>query len=216
MRLKQLSSLLENVRPFQRPKIVYEQYSTSAHIAANILHKIFTDFDEDLGSLSVADLGSGAGIFTVGAAALGAGYVLAVDLDSEAILDTKQNLDIIDEQFDDLSSSVELIQADVRNEQMFAAFEKKFDVVVMNPPFGTKREQGIDMIFLQRALQLSTEAVYSLHKSATRKYIVNKFEKVGINATVLSQIRFDLPQTYKCHKQATRDIDVDFIKFTFD
>jgi predicted RNA methylase len=30
---------------------------------------------------------------------------------------------------------------------------KKIDVVIMNPPFGTKKK-GIDMIFLQKALQV--------------------------------------------------------------
>lgn len=38
----------------------------------------------------------------------------------------------------------------------------------MNPPFGTKNNEGIDMKFLETALKLSNNAVYSLHKTSTR------------------------------------------------
>ncbi|CAM9502521.1 unnamed protein product, partial [Choristocarpus tenellus] len=42
------------------------------------------------------------------------------------------------------------------------------DTVIMNPPFGT-RNSGIDMIFLEQALQVASTAVYSMHKSSTRQ-----------------------------------------------
>lgn len=44
------------------------------------------------------------------------------------------------------------------------------DVVIMNPPFGTRRK-GADMDFLRAAFRLATESVYSLHKSSTRAHI---------------------------------------------
>lgn len=47
-------------------------------------------------------------------------------------------------------------------------FYKQFDTVLMNPPFGTKHNEGIDMKFLEVALKLSNNAVYSLHKTSTR------------------------------------------------
>lgn len=31
------------------------------------------------------------------------------------------------------------------------AFARKFDTVILNPPFGTKHNKGIDMLFLQQA-----------------------------------------------------------------
>jgi predicted RNA methylase len=31
---------------------------------------------------------------------------------------------------------------------------KAFDTVVLNPPFGTKQNKGIDMIFLQQAINV--------------------------------------------------------------
>ena len=44
------------------------------------------------------------------------------------------------------------------------------DVVVMNPPFGT-RKKGADMEFLRAAFRLAKESVYSLHKRSTRAHV---------------------------------------------
>ena len=51
-----------------------------------------------------------------------------------------------------------------------------FDVVIMNPPFGTKHNTGLDVIFLKQALKVKAKnyleigkVIFSLHKSSTRK-----------------------------------------------
>ncbi|AQK80520.1 S-adenosyl-L-methionine-dependent methyltransferase superfamily protein [Zea mays] len=54
------------------------------------------------------------------------------------------------------------------------------DTVVMNPPFGTRRN-GADMEFLSMALQVASQAVYSLHKTSTREHI-KKAALRGFNA----------------------------------
>ena len=47
-----------------------------------------------------------------------------------------------------------------------------FDTVIMNPPFGTKKETtGHDVRFLERAVLMARTAVYSLHKSSTRRFL---------------------------------------------
>lgn len=46
--------------------------------------------------------------------------------------------------------------------------EMPFDVIVMNPPFGTKKNIGVDARFVQIALKYAP-VVYSLHKTSTRK-----------------------------------------------
>lgn len=43
-----------------------------------------------------------------------------------------------------------------------------FDTVVMNPPFGTKHNAGMDMKFLAAGVNLANSRVYSLHKTSTR------------------------------------------------
>lgn len=49
-----------------------------------------------------------------------------------------------------------------------------FDTVVMNPPFGTKHNAGMDMKFLLAGINIANTAVYSLHKSSTRYCIFIK------------------------------------------
>ena len=56
----------------------------------------------------------------------------------------------------------------------FPRLDVKFDTVVMNPPFGTKNNEGIDMLFLEAGLARCSGAVYSFHKSSTRDYIVKR------------------------------------------
>ena len=50
------------------------------------------------------------------------------------------------------------------------------DTVVMNPPFGT-RKKGADMGFLRAALGVAKRAVYSLHKTSTRREQVLMFHR---------------------------------------
>lgn len=89
----------------------------------------------------------------------------------------------------------------------------KFDVVVMNPPFGTKHNKGLDLLFLEKGIKLATRAVYSLHKTSTREHVLKKGEAWGTKPQVLAELRYDLPATYKHHKKASVDIQVDFIRF---
>lgn len=57
----------------ERPKIQYEQYPTSAHLAARVLHVAQETFDDIEGRV-VADFGCGCGILGIGASLLGAWY----------------------------------------------------------------------------------------------------------------------------------------------
>lgn len=83
----------------------------------------------------------------------------------------------------------------------------------MNPPFGTKNNAGTDMKFLEVAMKLSSNVVYSLHKSSTRDYVLSKAAQLGAEGKVIAELRYDLPRAYKFHKKASVDIQVDFIRF---
>lgn len=89
---------------------------------------------------------------------------------------------------------------------------KAFDTVIMNPPFGT-REKGADLVFLKMALSLATKAVYSLHKTSTRKRVIAMAKQLGVHSKVIAELRFDLPASYKFHKQNSVDVEVDLIRF---
>jgi predicted RNA methylase len=83
----------------------------------------------------------------------------------------------------------------------------------MNPPFGTKIK-GIDAVFLNVAFSIAKRSVYSLHKTSTRAFIVKKAETMGWKAQVVAELRYDLPKSFKFHRKQSKDIEVDFIRFS--
>ncbi|XP_023329741.1 methyltransferase-like protein 5 [Eurytemora carolleeae] len=204
MKLKELESHLQEVEEFESPKILLEQYPTRPHIAACMIHTMASSFD-DIENRSILDLGCGCGVLSIGCVMLGAGAVTGVDIDPEALDTFQQN--IVD--FD--MENVDLVNIGVK--EVDKVLRQKFEVVIMNPPFGTKHNKGLDMLFLEQGLKLATRAVYSLHKTSTRDHVLKKAESWGAKPQVVAELRYDLPATYKHHKKSSVDIHVDFIRF---
>jgi predicted RNA methylase len=88
------------------------------------------------------------------------------------------------------------------------------DTCLTNPPFGTKHNAGIDLRFLRAATRLARRAVYSFHKTSTRDFLIRQVQQEWgyKNIQVVAEMKFDLPQTYKFHKERTVDIAVDLIR----
>eukprot|EP01089_Gocevia_fonbrunei_P012017 TRINITY_DN2728_c0_g1_i1.p1 TRINITY_DN2728_c0_g1~~TRINITY_DN2728_c0_g1_i1.p1 ORF type:complete len:214 (-),score=41.24 TRINITY_DN2728_c0_g1_i1:5-646(-) len=204
MKRKELEQSLQEVDGFEKPKVKLEQYPTSAHIASHMLFTIDSVYDEIEGRC-IADLGCGCGMLAIGADMLGSSYVLGVEIDSDAIEIATQNI----EDFE--STSVNIIQADVLSLPKIL-HHPKIETVIMNPPFGTK-VKGIDMAFLETALNLASHTVYSLHKTSTREHIKRKAKQWGVNAQVLAELKWDIPAMYKFHQKKSVDIFVDFWRF---
>ena len=163
-------------------------------------------------SRHVADLGCGCGVLSIGSVMLGAAFVTGFDVDDDALAVFKDNAEGFE------IDNFDLVMADVTADHLASEgsrFRKAFDTVVMNPPFGTKHNKGIDMAFLRRGLEMARTAVYSLHKTATREHVLKKAEDWGARAEVVAQLRYDLPASYKHHKKASVDIDVDFVRLSF-
>jgi predicted RNA methylase len=92
-----------------------------------------------------------------------------------------------------------------------------YDLVLMNPPFGTQQAStGIDMRFLRAGLALCAPdgAVYSLNKTSTRRFIAKTAARWGASARVVAELKFEIPKMYKHHKHASLDVEVDFWRFT--
>ena len=53
-------------------------------------------------------------------------------------------------------------------------------------------------------------AVYSLHKTSTRAFIKKKCTEWGCEATVVAELKFEIPKMYKHHRKASVDVNVDF------
>lgn len=131
MKQKQLEIKLQQVKTFNKPKLELEQYPTPANIAAAVIHCIFNE--GDIEGLRVVDLGAGPGILSIGATLMGASHVSCVELDKDALTVLKENLDL----FELGEDCVEIVCMDVGDFKC-----EDCDVVIMNPPFGTKNNKG--------------------------------------------------------------------------
>jgi len=204
MKLKQLESLLSNVNGFQTPKIALEQYPTSAHLAARLMHTAAAS--GDIYDCHVLDLGCGTGMLAIAAVFLGGESVVGVEIDADALHVAFQNFDV-------LEVDVDLLQMDARTvaQQLQGSF---FDTIITNPPFGT-RDKGADVRFLESAIQLKPKVIYSLHKTSTREFLRRKAEKEwNVNFEVLAILKFDIPKMYAFHTKQVVDVQVDLLRLT--
>jgi len=197
---------MQGIAPFAAPKIALEQYPTGPHLASRLLYSVAHSFDEFDGQ-TVVDLGCGTGMLSIGAAILGATWVLGIDIDPDALEIARANVDGFD---DPLPIDLVLCSIQALSDQP----RIRADTVIMNPPFGT-RSRGADVEFLRAAFRISRCSVYSLHKSSTREYIskLAKKELGAVSAEVLAKLRYDLPASYSFHRAKSRDIEVDLWRF---
>ncbi|TNN10245.1 Methyltransferase-like protein isoform 2 [Schistosoma japonicum] len=105
---KKLHYYLENVKTFRNPKLEFEQYCTSAQVAADILFNVQM-MDGALEGMSVADLGCGTGMLSIGAKLLGASCVLGFEIDEDAVTEFRSNL----ETYEMLNENINIALCDV-------------------------------------------------------------------------------------------------------
>mmetsp|Transcript_54395 Transcript_54395/g.69921 ORF Transcript_54395/g.69921 Transcript_54395/m.69921 type:complete len:261 (-) Transcript_54395:190-972(-) len=207
VRLRDLEAVLQQMEPFDKSlqKIDLEQYSTSPHIASRIIYTCATSYD-DIDGKMVVDLGTGTAMLGIGCAVMGATHVIGFDADLDALNIAQRNIEVAD-----VGEIMDLVMTDVSRLPVRRC--QRVDTIIMNPPFGT-RNKGVDVLFLEKALELQPRAIYSLHKSSTRKFLINKAKQEwGLDAKVLAELKFDIPQVHKFHKKKAVDVDVDFIRF---
>lgn len=213
IKLKKLEEYLQTVDGFEKPKILLEQYVTPSHIASCVLFTIQNNYD-DLNGKFVADLGSGTGVLSIGSAILGASQVVGFEIDADALAIAKYNVDEME------MPSVNFVQCDVLNdllndeEDKTSKWYKSFDTVIMNPPFGTKKNAGMDIAFLKTAIRLSKTSVYSLHKTSTRDFIQKKTKELQVTGEVIAELSYNIEATYKFHKKSSVDVAVDVWRFS--
>uniref|UniRef100_A0A1L8DRX5 Putative rna methylase n=1 Tax=Nyssomyia neivai TaxID=330878 RepID=A0A1L8DRX5_9DIPT len=205
MKLKKLEEYLQGIDGFEEPKILLEQYQTPPHIASCMLYEIQSQYGDIEGKL-VADLGCGSGMLSIGSFLLGASHTIGFEIDPEA-----SNI-FVENVLEMEVPSVDCVHCDVLR-LPGSRFSKSFDTVVMNPPFGTKKNAGMDMKFLQVGLALATTAVYSLHKTSTRDFVRKTAAQLQVEPQIVAQLRYNLDAAYKFHKKKSVDIDVDFWRF---
>ncbi|XP_055370860.1 rRNA N6-adenosine-methyltransferase Mettl5 isoform X2 [Condylostylus longicornis] len=161
LKLKKLEEYLQDTDSFENPKVSLEQYPTPSHIASYMLYNMQFMYG-DIENKIIGDLGSGCGVLSIGASLLGASQTIGFEIDREAIEIFRNN--VVDMEI----PSIDIVQINVLNGLKDSRWTNIFDTIVMNPPFGTKNNAGMDIKFLETAINLSNNAVYSLHKTSTR------------------------------------------------
>ncbi|MGB9636521.1 MAG: METTL5 family protein [Thermoplasmata archaeon] len=191
MRKKHLEILLSKVEDIEAPNVHLEQYSTPPSIAAAILH--LANSLGDVEGKRIIELGCGNGIFALGAALLGAGECIGIDIDPKAIEKAKENAN-------KLSLNVEFICLDVNE------VTGNYDTVFQNPPFGCQQKHA-DLPFLGKAVEIGN-VIYSLHRGETERFIEYQFVSKGCRITHKERFKFPVKHRYKFHRASEVKFDV--------
>lgn len=195
MKKSQLAIKLSKVEEFQQPKISLEQYITPPQLAADILHTAW--MQGDIEGKKVIDLGTGTGIFAIGAALLGAEEIVAVEKDENAIKIAKENAENIS-----VKSDIEFVISDIED------FDENGDTVVMNPPFSVHSD--IDIGFIQKAIEVG-DNVYSVSHPGARKSIKDFVANSNHVLEALEEYEISLPPTYGFHTEENRETKIDVL-----
>ena len=203
LKLKKLKEYLQEVESFSSPKDYYEQYQTGYDVAADLVHYISTNFGFE--NKIVADLGSGSGILGIACLLCGAEQVTFFEIDKDAIEDLKSNIEYfeLEEYSQIINTNIFNLQSNNTNRII-----KPFDYTITNPPFGVQSINSADVLFLEKAIDLTNECIFSMHKSNTYEYLKKFYENKGIKKISKQEIEFDIPKTYKFHKENNKIIKV--------
>ena len=188
--------ILGEVKPHPNPSLTLEQYQTPPQLAATLLHTAAYTFNDIIGK-KVCDLGCGTGILAIGAAILGADYVVGLDIDPATIMVARENAE-------KLRVKVDWVVGDLES------LKGWFDTVVENPPFGVHR-RGFDALFLRKALSLAP-TVYSIHKAGNRSFLENEASKANAKITAAFKAKIVIPHMFNFHRKPRKEVEVEIYR----
>lgn len=197
-----LAIVLSKLEGFFEPKVRQEQYLMDSEIGASMLWNAY--LLGDLERKIVADLGCGTGILGIGALLLGVKQAIFVDSDEKALVTAKKNLSKVRSE-GYILGKVKFICQDI------GKIKIKADIVLQNPPFGTKVSHA-DVSFLEKALE-SAPVVYSFHKSESKRFLELFSAKKNAKITHAWGFRFPLKASFPFHRRQIHRIDVSCFRF---
>jgi putative methylase len=196
VRKRDLEIAIQSIPLHTKPKVNFEQYTTPADVAADLLFRACYTYG-DINGKSVIDLGAGTGRLAIGAAILGARSVVGVDVDWDALHIASSNSRRMHMDVDWVVGGIESIR-------------NTFDTVIMNPPFGTKQEHA-DVKFLRVALDIG-KVIYSIHKSTTHPYISRWLKDHDAELEVIMATTMSIPHQFDFHKKRHHVVAVDVLR----
>jgi putative methylase len=194
-----LGIVLGGLKDFKKHDIMLEQYSTPSEIAADVLWNAYMNGDID--GKTIVDAACGPGYLGIGALLLGAKKVFFVDKSEDAVEILKENIKFIDDKYDSAAMErSEIVFIDIKD------FDGKADVVLQNPPFGTK-EKHADRLFLEKAFS-NAGIVYSFHKTTTKGFVGAIAKDSGFRITRSWRYDFRIKAVHKFHEKRSMIVDV--------
>ncbi len=194
---KELAIILSRLKKFHKASVKLEQYETDSEIASDVLWRAY--MSGDISDKVIVDFGSGTGLLGIGCLILGAKKVYFVEIDKNAVNIAKNNLEEI-KHFIKIKGKSDFIISDVSD------FNKRVDLVIQNPPFGTKQKH-IDKKFLEKAFEISNK-IYSFHKVTSKGFIEAITKDFSFIISDILYFRFPLKKTMDFHKKRVEKIEV--------
>ena len=182
-----VQDILNALQPFNNPKADLEQYTTHTPIVLDWMTRAQTD----LQGAHVLDLGAGTGVLGIAAGLIGASQVTFLEVDADAIEVLKENTKKLQVPFSILHSPLKSVPC---------------DVVLTNPPFGTKNRHA-DKQFVLAACK-SAPVVYSMHLAGSEEFIAKVAKETGHELTHIYPYSFMLTNTMPMHTQERKVVDV--------
>ena len=201
-RKKHLEMRLESIPYHPKPKIELEQYTTPSIIASDLVWNAYSL--GDILDKNIIDLGSGTGMLSFASLLMGANYVCGVDIDLDSInlaykLKDKLNFDNINFVVSDVSD----FSSDFR-----------IDTIFQNPPFGSQKmsNNGQDLKFVDKAVELHPNVLYSFHMASTEKFLINYYKNNNLQISHIFRYSFPIPKIYDFHTKDSQNVDVIVIR----
>ncbi|KAE9554837.1 hypothetical protein FO519_001952 [Halicephalobus sp. NKZ332] len=202
---------LGDVKDFENPKLALEQYMTDRSTVVEFMQLV--DRCVGIREKRVLDLGCGTGMLGIAALLCEAEHVSFVDIDPEALEVCKETVANLMEDDESIGESVFF------NTSVFDFVpEETPDIIITNPPFGTKNNEHIDLKFVLAALNMIDEegAIFSFHKRSTSDGLIKNVRKEMPKAhgEPLAHIKWTLPKTYSHQMLESKVIDVSVFCWT--
>ncbi len=195
-----LARTLESLADFSDPSPDLEQYLTPPDLAAHVAHLARLQGDLER---RVIDLGTGTGMLAIGAALAGAGRVVAVDVDREALAVAREN-----ERRVAAGPSIQWVQGDVSRHP----FSRTDATVVSNPPFGAQHSNHhADRTFLETARELASVS-YTIHNEGSQAFVESFAADEGGEVTHAFRAPFPIERRFSFHTEAETTVDAEVFR----
>ncbi len=178
-----------------KPKEKLDQFATPSEIAASLA---WIAFQRNELKGKICDLGCGNGILAIACSLLSECKCFGYDIDKAAIKIAKENAKTV-------NAKCEFFEKDFRE------IQGSFDVVIMNPPFGSWPFRW-DREFLEKAFTLA-DKVYSIHPFHMKEILQYMTNKHGFKLCMLERVAFPLKKSFWWHKKKIKRFEAGIFRF---